>query len=409
MAITIRQQPGLWAPVYNPMMFVISSTNVLQSNFRYLVQLYVNGSATPVTLPISPDPTHARAYFDAHRILESYVTSDIEKTGWGFNDATGSHIEYEVEFGEQYGPSSGITNYPALTVTGTKYAFNAAYDVDEFVDYNGTIAIESTGAVLSSQPLTRVTSSDLLRDQYLHYITNTSGSVYFAEIKTYDSSGNLLGTYKIENQYQAATISRRQYFKAGSRALNAATLYSGVQPVITSNVASYTVNFTNWAGASQLAGGVPFTYTRNSNCPSGREPITLHWKNYLGGFDSHEFYLINRYKTKTTKAYWQKTLGTRALNAWSYAKQDGGKQATDTRVQGRYELQSDWVTLEDSAYFMGLIESPEVYVDDGTKLLRANIVSPTEAELQDEGLGNVELQSVKIIAELSNENWRQRG
>ena len=43
MAITIQQQPDLYTPVYNPMRFVIQSSNNTSANFKYVVDLYVSG------------------------------------------------------------------------------------------------------------------------------------------------------------------------------------------------------------------------------------------------------------------------------------------------------------------------------------------------------------------------------
>lgn len=412
MAITIQQQPALWSPVYNPMMFILDSSNVAQSNFKYLVQVYVSGSTDTITLAIDPDPTYAQGQFDAHRILESFLSSDKgAKALNGFQIASNSMIAYEIKFGEQYGAASAVTNYPALKVTGTKYAFNGAYDVDDWLNFNGAnIAVEDSKVTLTTQSNARTTYSDLLRDNYVHYITNTSGSVYYAEIKTFDSSGSLIQTALIENPYQAVSSysHRRMIFYAGSRALNAASLFSGTQPLIDSSVYSYTVNFRAFNQVTTPL--LTFiTYTRDLSCFMGRTPITLHWKTYKGDIASYDFSMINRYKTETSKTSYQKNLGTMTNNAWSYAKSDAGKVNFDTRVQGRYELQSDWTSISDSEFLMGLIESPEVYFDDGTNFIRVNVVSPTTAELQSVSLGGVDLSNIKITVELSNENWRQRG
>lgn len=409
--ITIQQQPGLWAPVYNPMMFVLDSNNTAQANFKYLVQVYVSGTGLVHTQAIDADPAYSQGVFDAHRVLESYVSSNpTNKSSSGFQKASSSSLAYEIKFGEQYGPASGVTNYPELSVTGTKYAFNGAYDVFDFLGFdNATFAVEDGGVSLTTRRNARNTYADLLRDHSIHYVTNVSGSVYYAEVKTFDSSGTLIQTARIDNPYQACSSydERRMMFYSGSRALNAASLTSGTQPLITSSVYSYTVNFRRFNGTTPLTTFI--TYTRDQGCYQGRTPVTLHWKTYKGDFASYDFSMINRYKTDTQKQYYQKNLGTLSNNAYAYTETDAGKIAMDTRVQGRYELQSDWAHIDDSEFLMGLIESPEVYFDDGTNQLRVNVISPTTADLKSVALGDIDWQSIKVVVELSNENWRQRG
>lgn len=411
--ITIQQQPGLWSPIYNPMVFILDSTNTAQSNFKYIADIYVSGSSDYVRLAVDADPTYNQGLIDIHRIVESYVSSNAGlKALNGFQKASSSMIAYEVKFGEQYGVASAVTTYPMLTVTGTKYAFNAAYTVHDWLNYSGaSIAIENTGLLLTDQPTTRYTTMNGNEDNYLHYITNTSGTVYFAEIKTYGSTGALIGTYRIENSFQATSSydQRRMLFYSGARALNAATLVLGSQPVIDSSVYSYTVSLINFAGINQLNGGLPITYNLSDKCLSGRVALSLHWKNYKGGFDTYQFDRINRYKTETSHKYYEKKLGLMTSNAWSYIESDGGRVAMDTKVQGRYELQSDWTTLGDSYFLMGLIESPEVYFDDGGGFNRVNVISPTTAEYKLLSLGDIEFSTLKVVIELSNDYWKQRG
>ena len=238
--ITIQQQPGLWSPIYNPMVFILDSTNTAQSNFKYIADIYVSGVTDYVRLAVDADPTYNQGMIDIHRIVESYVSSNAGlKALNGFEKASSSMIAYEVKFGEQYGVASAVTTYPMLTVTGTMFAFNAAYTTHDWLDFDGaSISIEDTGGMLTDQPMIRTTTAIGNEDNYIHYITNTSGTVYFAEINTYDSASSLIGTYRIENAYQAVASydERRMIFYSGVRALNAATLYSGVQPVIWAKV-----------------------------------------------------------------------------------------------------------------------------------------------------------------------------
>jgi hypothetical protein len=413
MSITIRQQPDIWTPIYNPMVFVLDSTNTAQSNFKYIADIYVSGVTDYVRLTIDADPTYDQGLVDIHRIVESHVTnSPGYKTLSGFQKASQSMIAYEVKFGEQYGVASAVTNYPNLTVTGTKYAFNGAYTPHDWLSFDGTdFAIEDTGSILSDYTGSRLTTMSSTDDSYIHYVTNTSGTVYYAEIKTYDSTGSLIQTAKIENDYQdvGAYDQRRMVFYSGVRALNAASLSSGSQPVIDSSVYSYTVALTNYAGINQLYGGLPITFTRNDNCLANRSPLTVHWLNTKGGFDSYQFTMINRYKASVKRTTYEKTVGSMGSNSWSYNYYDQSKTVIDTDVQVRYELQSDWISMDDQYLISQLIESPLIFVDNGGNFLPVVIVSPTESEFKSVSLGDNELNSLKLVVELSMDYWKQRG
>ena len=64
MAITIYNTPNAYAPVYNQMIFTLSSTNVAQSNFRYIADIYVNGSSDYTRLEVGRNPSNNYGTFD---------------------------------------------------------------------------------------------------------------------------------------------------------------------------------------------------------------------------------------------------------------------------------------------------------------------------------------------------------
>ena len=44
MAITVEQQPTSGVTVYNPVPYVVSSTNDGETDFKYVADVYINGS-----------------------------------------------------------------------------------------------------------------------------------------------------------------------------------------------------------------------------------------------------------------------------------------------------------------------------------------------------------------------------
>lgn len=423
MAITIQMQPDLWTPAYNPMTFVLDSTNSAATNFRYVADIYVSGNTgRQLRMLASASPTLSQGIFDVSPIIQTYLGElndsidgfDINKTTNGFGLAASSMLAYEIKFGEQYGATSAITTYPDLTVTGTKYTFNGCYDTAtwsgyDFTTFDGTsIAIEDTNETLNRMPYTTSYQFSVgYQDRYLHFITNSSNKIAQAEIKTYGFSGNLISTGVITNPYAAHALYayRRQFFSCGMRSLNNAT-YSSGSISIDDTVAYYTVDLQNNTGDSQLA--QVYRFNNDTTCYSGRSPISLHWLNDQGAFDSKEFTMVNRPKTKKTESTFKRKLGIETNNAYGYTNSDAGTVVIDTTILERYELQSDWTDIDESLMLYNLIHSPVVFLDVNNRLLRGRIVSPTETEIKTVSFGNIELDNLKIVFECSVDSKRQR-
>lgn len=423
MALTIQQQPDIWTPAYNPMVFVLDSNNNAQPNFRYVADIYVSGSAgRQLRMLASASPTLSQGVFDISPIISTFLGEledsingfNINKTTNGFGLAASSMVAYEVKFGEQYGATLAITTYPDITVTGTKYSFNGCYDTAtwsgyDFTTFDGTsIAIEDTNETLNRMPYTTSYQFSVgYQDRYLHFVTNSSNKIAKAEIKTYNSSGGLISTGVITNPYavHAFYTYRRQFFSCGMRSLNNAT-YSSGSVTINDSVAYYTVDLQNNLGISQLAS--LYRFNNDTTCYSGRSPISLHWLNDQGAFDSKEFTMVNRPKTKKTESTFKRKLGIETNNAYGYTNSDAGTVVIDTTIQERYELQSDWTDIDESLMLNQLIQSPVVFMDINGKLLRGRIVSPTEAEIKTVSFGNIELDNLKIVFECAVDSKRQR-
>ena len=422
MAITIQMQPDLWTPAYNPMLFVLDSSNSGQTNFRYVADIYVSGSSgRQLRMLASASPTLSQGIFDVSPIIQTFLGTlndsldgfDINKTTNGFGLAASSMLAYEVKFGEQYGATSAITTYPDLTVTGTKYTFNGCYDTAtwsgyDFTTFDGTaIAIDDTTLALNRLPVTSTYQLTGYTDRYIHYIMNTASKVSRAVITTFDQNGNQIATGTITNPYSSLILYayRRQFFSCGERALNAATYATG-GVTIDDSVYYYTVDLEDGSNNSVLA--TKYTFFIDKNCYSGRTPIDLHFLNDQGAFDSKQFTMVNRPKTKKTESTFKRKLGIETNNAYGYSRSDAGTVVIDTTIQERYELQSDWTDIDESLMLNQLIQSPVVFIDINSKLLRGRIISPTEAEIKTVSFGNIELDNLKIVFECSVDSKRQR-
>lgn len=80
MALTIQKSPDIYAPAYNDMTYIVSSTNTAQPNFFIKVYVDYFPSGSPVNIfegNIFPIPGEIYAVFDPSRILRGAVSYEF--------------------------------------------------------------------------------------------------------------------------------------------------------------------------------------------------------------------------------------------------------------------------------------------------------------------------------------------
>lgn len=107
MAITINTTPDDYEPVYtNSMPFEISSIFQSSVNYKYLFNLYIGASITPVIIATYPRPSGYGVY-SPHYALQANCDTGIGPDAVVIKSNSGSKVEYYLKFGEQYNP--GLT------------------------------------------------------------------------------------------------------------------------------------------------------------------------------------------------------------------------------------------------------------------------------------------------------------
>jgi len=106
MAITIRQQPQTFSPGYNELIYVVTSTNTAQANFKYVFDVYVDGTKVARELR-QVHPTYSTGVIDVKRIVSPSILNNfasVTQDGITRNDT--SFVTLQVKCGEQYGAST---------------------------------------------------------------------------------------------------------------------------------------------------------------------------------------------------------------------------------------------------------------------------------------------------------------
>ena len=413
--ISIKTDLKDYSPVYNNMEVSVESIKKFFPSFRYIFDLYITGVAGFVRFKVDPEPSGAFGIFDFHREIEEHVKAYIltlDPAGFtgGFTQMEDSIVEFQIKYGEEFRltVNDPIVEYPDDLIGTTKYAYESSLPYDEWVDFD----FDDIDLNVNGQWLT--TNKDLNRIAfdavgYSGVITSDDTVPEYLEIKTYDSAGLLLGTWRAQNILPSTFQGKMLLIPVGTFNLNQITtgLVLGAQPIIISTVASYTLQVLDAAFAS-VTGLLTYTIEEECEYPLQR----LLFENKFGAFDGFTFNLISRV-TNTIQRKSFKFNPTRIDGAGTILHNHADRTNVDYLIKSSKEivLNADWITEEESIWLQELIESPEIYLDGLTskgihqlysfKGIKTNIY-PIKTKKVDK------LFNIDIIITFSNENYRQR-
>jgi len=369
MSVSITGTPAFYTPAYNEQVVVASSTQTAQTNFRYRCEI-VDNTLTNVlaTVDVFPDANNL-CVFDAKRVVESYVTSNPTTTSMTeLSKCAESFKQYYVKVWERYGTT--LTNHSS-GITSAVYAFNAAQRWEDFTSWNDDTYFIKSGNVANF--LTNAPDSQNIYSNekaFLHFGVRTSGIARKARIKTYDSSGSLIQTVLIKNNYNNINVNdggRIMRMPSGWNLndLSSGEITSGSLPIITASVASWVIDIYDDSGLAQLTN--TRTYVAAIEC-TPHTSYRVHFLNALGGFDSFTFNRKHEIKDTITKQSFEPVYGSVSGGTWSYAKTDQRKKDFYIETNQTYKLNSDWISEAQSTWLYELITSPEVYIEIGGSL-----------------------------------------
>jgi hypothetical protein len=404
MAITANQQPQSFQPVYNPYVFVLSSDN--SGNFNFKINFVVvdsTDSSNPVTVATLQNPTNTNGYavFDLSRVIRDYITDNFS-LGVTLASNCGNSIKRFTFYAQEvYSASASgtpvatgtIYEYGAIADTTSKYLWNAALPFDEFDTYQKNNYLLKYGTYTANKWLTNGpidTGINMSSNQnaygYLLCENLDSGNaneslVQSTIIKTYNSAGSLLGTYEVDIDFAQSTTNLNGFMiriPVGTyniAQIGALDFISGSQPIITSNVSYYTVH-----GKHPTFGqtyGFRVNIVDYCNSP---QMFRLHWLNRLGGFDCFNF---DRYYTETSqieRKFYKRPYGNVTSGSWSYAVSDRNNVNMINTSRKQFIIQTNWISETEAEWLEELMTSPVVYLEESATVLKAVNIIDTSYE-----------------------------
>lgn len=374
MAITVNQSAQSPALGYNKILYTLDSTNNTQPNFKYVADVYVNNSPDYVRIKKPAHPTNGYAAFDLQGVIQDYFNVDSWAPGSsGVVTCPNSIVEYDVRWGEEYGPSSGVVTYQNLSSSLNKYAISAG--LDEFtIDAGRNNPLFNyyqydSNNINGGAQMIFLTAGDRFRigendDFVLDFYQDNTAETYFVDIQTFDANGSVIDTYTYKNdQYPSNTRAKKRCRAyVGTRNLNAAYLSVGTQPVIDSNVYSYKIRISD---STLTYVSDPITFIIDRQCTKV-DYLRLTWLNQWGGYDT-----INCYGGFQEMYNYKRSMFKKSNYVWAGTSYDFNPTVrTNTQFNNDIEYSikvwSGWVSEAESAWIEGLFRSKDVMVVDTT-------------------------------------------
>ena len=139
---------GKFYPSNNPINITVNSSNSGSCNFRYIADVYINGTNV-FRHKLFPDPSTGYGFFQFSRIVQDYMSNTIPNSPYtnaivaaSSTTAPGSVVQVYVRFGEEYDSSSdcsgSVVQYSNLVTSNTAYSFNGVISYKEFNSFDYT-------------------------------------------------------------------------------------------------------------------------------------------------------------------------------------------------------------------------------------------------------------------------------
>ena len=426
MAQTLIASPQSFSPAYNPLKFIVDSTNKAKAGFRYIFDVYAAGTATKIA-EYKPLPTFGTGYGeeDLSKLLQNQVSWDLDSINTATYGAPNSYYNYDLKIGEEYVYEVAYTS--SLTNASGSVQINVT---NSFAPGDQVIITQADGGVANPQleglhTVVSATGSAFVVNVNWSTITSAAidGSVSYADKrKTIVRDITELDDYTVFNgafRWDEWTAYDNLDFKLNaptSRWLtNQPTSFQctlgqdlwlnlrnpkGTDRIIfqNSNGASFYKAPTSLDDVLQVAVG-PNNYGtlvgtgalidntvewydvyfgNGSTLPQQdsvkyriyldrRPSISEHellFLDRLGSWSSFSFQLRAYERGDVSRdMYNRDVVGyVNASDEWTYTTEDFGFNTFNINVIKRMELNTNWMTQEMATYFEELVTSPQVFI-----------------------------------------------
>ena len=365
MAITIQSSPAPYSSMHDSLWYVSSSNLVNQTSFKFVYDVYINGSQVSRT-KVYPAPSAEGSYgvFDASPMVRAYVTNYFEPSGSSILVASNDKIKVDanIRIGEEYVSGGNLITNLNLA-SGALSAYN--YYNPLFADILFTNA--DTPLVLSNyydNLLIENFTDDWLTERNTDNITIEYGDIFYAtffrvttgaysaKIDVVNEAGSVIDTASGSITFSG----QMNLFNCSAANINT---FAG-RTLITESTYGYNVYIKLGDAESRKLKFIQKCYPKYKQ-------FNLNFLNRLGGWDTMKFALVNRRSSEFQRSNYKRNdwqlSGNTMTNIDAYNKYNESTISYAIQHKDMFHLISDWVSQQDYEWLAQLVASPIVYIE----------------------------------------------
>ena len=358
MAITVTSSPAPYSSMHDNLWFVSSSTNSGTTNFKFVYDVYVNGTQI-VRSKVFPAPSAEGSYgvFNASPMVRSFVSNYFEPSGTLLVTSNNDiKVDYEVRIGEEV---SGVVTTNLASGAYSSYNYVPPLFADIFLTKNNTPLVLSdyyNNLLLENFTDDFITERDLnvtleYGDEFFISFLRIATSGYSAWVEVLNGDNSILQT-------ASGSITLGGEFNLFN--LQAAHINAFFGTTIGENTYGYNFYLKRGAAKTRVIKLVQKCYPKY-------QQFNLNFLNRLGGYDTMKFALVNRRSSEYQRASyrradWQLSGGT-MTNIDAYNRYNETTFNYAIQHKDKYHLISDWVSGQDYEWLSQLVSSPIVYME----------------------------------------------
>lgn len=356
MAITIHQEPQLFTPATNEIIWTFESDQTSQANFSYKVELYID-TALFGTYEIYP-MQGALSKFDASEYVRTFLSTHASFQDSFVCESFDQWNTVKIEIFESYGTPPSLH---ASSESANVICFNGALRYDYMSTWNHELFYINPENDTTPFWLTTYPSSNkqlVRRNQPFHagMLAKKSVTEYELIIDMYDISGTSYYSYT-----GAVIIIERVTMldiSPGAMELNGWT-----SPTEWASCYYYEVRLkaTSLINPADVAISSPYVLYLDNTCPRF-QIINLYWVNKFGVIDQFNFDLLSEDSSSVTNYAYQRQRGE--WNGTSFELFTGSPEKVSSMksAEDRTIVNSDWMKPAVQNWLVReLYESPQVW------------------------------------------------
>jgi hypothetical protein len=422
MSQTTIASPQAFSPAYNPLKFIVDSTNKNNTGFKYIFQVFEAGTANKIA-EYKVLPTYVDGYgeIDLSKLLQSQVSWDLNTLSTSWYNAPNSRYLYDVKVGEEqlaeYSWTSNITNnggnarinvtntfavgdqvvitqadggvanpqleglHTVLSATGSNFTVNVLFSSITDVTINGDVCYADNRKLITLDVTTF--------EDYVVF----NGAFRWLDWSVYDNSDYKLSfadSYWLTNQPQefSCTLGQDLYLnlwspKGHDRIIFVNSLGASFYKDINnadeiSQVPVGPNNFGVLVGTGDLISNTvthyDVWYRTALGIDSKKYRINLDRRttiseyhmlflDRLGSYSSFAFQLKSYERGEITREIFNKDVeGYVSGASWNYRTEDMGFMQSSINVTKSFDLNTNWMEESAGQYFEELLTSPQTFV-----------------------------------------------